>query len=392
MLKITDHGPQTTELLPLAPEAYGAKGCASSRLAELNSTPPATPSMLGSSVVRRLSSVALVLLVLSLAPEAVAQGAGAFSRFGMGARAAVMGPQAADVFGGASPYHNPALAPFQPGQGVEISGALLSFDREWQAVQVGAPLRPRAGITAGVVRGAVTGIDGRDDSGYATGEFSTSDLGFFLAFGTRFSEAISAGVGVRIYRSDLFEGVRAPTALGINAGVTVRPVERLAFGLVAEDLFAGYNWNASPAGGGTVNDRFPVRLRGGSAYRLGPASGAGSGLIAVEVEAQVRSTDARTPGGIGTAGGFPIEETDETDLRVAEVMARVGAEYQIVEPLAVRVGVDRLGLADPGEIRPSAGFSISPKLGELDLRIDYAATLEPFGTGVAQTATLRLNL
>ncbi|OZC02157.1 hypothetical protein [Rubricoccus marinus] len=360
------------------PAASGARG--------LRSAP--RPSML-----KPLAPVALLLaLALSLSPEAAAQGPGAFARFGMGARAAVMGPQVADVFGGASPYHNPALAPFQPGQGVEISGALLSFDREWQAVQVGAPLRPRAGIAAGVVRGAVTGIDGRDESGYATGEFSTSDLGFFVAFGTQFSKAVSAGVGFRIYRSDLVESIRPPTALGVNAGLALRPTDRLAVGLAVEDLFAAYNWNASPAGGGTVKDRFPVRLRGGAAYLLGPASGAGRTVIAAEVETQVQSTEARTPGGIGTTGGFPIEQTDEADLRVADVMARVGVEHRVVEPLALRIGVDRLFLGDSGEIRPSAGFSVSPTLGELDLRIDYAATLEPFGTGVAQTATLRLNL
>jgi hypothetical protein len=323
---------------------------------------------------------------------AAAQGPGAFARFGMGARAAVLGPQAADVFGDASPYHNPALAPFQGGQGLEVSGALLSFDREWAAVQVGAPLRPRAGVAAGVVRGAVSGIDGRDGSGYATGEFATSDIAFFVAFGTTITEQISAGLGLRIYRSSLFEDVRATTALGINGGLTVRPTERLAIGLVAEDLFAAYNWNASPVGGGTVTDRFPVRLRGGAAYRLGPASGAGGVLLMAEVEGQARSTEVREPGGIETGGGFPSPETDETEVRVGDVMARVGAEVQVAEPLALRAGVDRLFLGAAGEIRPSAGFSVRPTLGELDLRIDYAATLEPFGTGIAQTATLRFNL
>ena len=346
-----------------------------------------------SSAVRRLASIALLLAALaSGAPEASAQGPGAFARFGMGARAAVMGPQAADVFSGASPYHNPALAPYQLGQGIEISGALLDFDREWQAVQVGAVLQPRAGVAAGVVRGAVTGIDGRDESGYATGEISTNELAFFVAFGTRFSKTVSGGIGLRIYRSNLFEDIRATTALGVGAGLAVQPTDRLAFGLVAEDLFAQYNWNASPAGGGTVTDRFPVRLRGGTAYRIGPASGAGRGLVAVELEGQIRSTETREFGGIDTGGGFPTAETIETDLKVGDFMARVGAEYQVVEPLAVRLGVDRLFLGEAGEIRPSAGFSVSPKLGELDMRIDYAATLEPFGTGIAQTATLRLNL
>lgn len=334
----------------------------------------------------------LLVLVAFLLPPVSAQAPGAFARFGLGARATVFGPQAADVFGNASPYHNPALAPFTSRQGLEISGALLAFDRDWQAVQVSAPLRPRAGIAGGLVRGAVTGIDGRDESGYSTGTFDTSELAFFVAFGTKFTESVSGGIGLRIYRSDLNEEIRPPTALGLGAGLAIRPTDRLALGFVAEDLFAQYNWNASAVGGGTVSDRFPTRLRGGAAYLLGPEQGAGRLVVAAEVEGQIRSTETRRPGGIGTAGGFPTAETVETDLRVGEVLARVGAEYQIVDALGVRVGADRLFLGDPGEIRPSAGFSVSPSLGELDLRIDYAATLEPFGTALAQTATIRIEL
>ena len=357
--------------------------------------------------MRRLHLLASGVLLLAMGalptPEAAAQGAGAFARFGMGARAVVLGPQAADVFGDASPYHNPALAPFQAGQGLEVSGALLAFDREWAAVQVGAPLKPRSGVAAGVIRGAVGGIDGRDGSGYATGEFDTSEIGFFVAFGTRFTESLSGGLGLRIYRNSLFDGVRPTTALGVGGGLAFRPTDRLALGVVVEDLFAAYNWNASPVGGGTVTDRFPVRFRGGAAYRLGGAAaasgegaaaarGLGAVLLTAEVEAQVLTAETRLPGGISTGGGFPTEGTIETDIQLGDVMARVGAEVQVVEPLALRVGVDRLFLGDAGEIRPAAGFSLRPTLGELDVRIDYAAALEPFGTGVAQTATLRFNL
>lgn len=334
----------------------------------------------------------LGLLVSLFGTGAGAQAPGAFARLGLGARASVLGPQAADVFGDASPYHNPALAPFMRSQGLEISGALLAFDRDWQAVQVTAPLRPRAGIAGGLVRGAVTGIDGRDESGYSTGTFDTSELAFFVAFGTKLTENVAGGIGLRIYRSDLNADIRPPTALGLNAGLAARATDRLALGLVAEDLFAQYNWNASAVGGGTVSDRFPTRFRGGAAYRLGPEAGAGRLLVAAEGEAQVRSAEVREPGGIGTSGGFPTAETIETDLRVGDFMARLGAEYQVVDAFAVRAGADRLFLGDPGEIRPSAGFSVSPSLGELDLRIDYAATLEPFGSALAQTATIRIEL
>ena len=56
--------------------------------------------------------VATLALAALLAPPAQAQSAGAFSRLGLGARAIVI-PATADLTGSASPYHNPALAPFQ---------------------------------------------------------------------------------------------------------------------------------------------------------------------------------------------------------------------------------------------------------------------------------------
>lgn len=343
-------------------------------------------------VALAMRSALLSGLLFLAAMPAASQAPGAFARFGMGARAVVLGSQAGDAFGDTSPYHNPALGPFQTSQGMEITGALLDFDREWTAVQVGAPLQPRAGLAGGFVQARVTGFDGRDESGYSTGEFDVSEQAFFVAFGTRLSNKVAAGVGLRVYRSDLAEEIRPPTALGFSLGLAAKPSDRFSFGLVAEDLFAQYNWNASPVGGGTVADRFPVRLRGGAAYRLGGTPEGGGLLLAAEFEGQIRSAETREAGGIGTIGGIPTAETVETDLRLGETLARVGAEYELVDAFAVRAGVDRLLLGDAGEIRPSAGFSVSPRLGELDIRIDYAATLESYGTGIAQTATLRVEL
>ncbi|HLT47969.1 MAG TPA: hypothetical protein VK002_12120, partial [Rubricoccaceae bacterium] len=105
-------------------------------------------------------------LALLVAAPASAQYAGAFARYGFGARALSMGSAlTADVFGGASPYHNPALAPDVPQQALEASAAYMTFDRQLQHLQFAAPLRPRAGIAGGIVHAGVSEIDGRDGSG-----------------------------------------------------------------------------------------------------------------------------------------------------------------------------------------------------------------------------------
>src|SRR5690606_7090108 len=112
-------------------------------------------------------------------------------------------------------------------------------------------------------------------------------FGFFVAFGTRFSERIAGGIGLRLYRADLFEGVDAPTSLGLSLGVTGMITENLAVAFAADDLLAKYDWDTSGllgSAGGANTDRFPVRLRAGAAYRLGE-----KGVVSAEVETQVQS-------------------------------------------------------------------------------------------------------
>ena len=347
--------------------------------------------MTGFSMLLRLAALAALAVPLLSAP-AEAQSAAAFSRFGLGARAAVV-PLTADLTGAASPYHNPALAPFQEAQALEISGGLLPFDREWQAVQIGTPLRPRAGVAGGVVSGGVNEIDGRDRSGVPTETYETAEYAFFFAFGIRFSERVSGGAGLRLYRSDLFPGVESPTALGATLGLTARLSERLAAGVVVEDLFARYEWNAAAAGGSVATDAFPTRVRAGAAYGLGTApEGWSRGVVAADLELAVEDTDASRPGGGDVIGTTPVFRDETTDVALARPSARVGGEVWLAEPFAVRAGVDRIGEGALAEARPSAGFAVRRRLNELGLRVDYTATLEPYGTGVLQMATLRLEL
>ena len=92
----------------------------------------------------------MAVAIIGLASAASAQGAGVFARMGMGARSLALPAQAADRSGLASPYFNPALTPFQPSQGIELSSGILAYDRSFSSVQVAAPLKPKSGFAAGV--------------------------------------------------------------------------------------------------------------------------------------------------------------------------------------------------------------------------------------------------
>lgn len=340
---------------------------------------------------------AVLALVLVAASSASGQGAGVFARMGLGARSLGLPSQVADLSGRASPYLNPALAPFQPSQGVELSAGLLAFDRTWESVQVAAPLQPRSGFAAGVVHGGVENIDGRDASGApvdartADGTYATDEYAFFAAFGTRFSEAVSAGVGLRLYRNQLLRDVRAPTAIGVSAGIAARLSPHMAVGLTVDDLFARYEWSAS--GTASATDYFPVRLRGGGAYALGTMpDGRARVRFAAEVEAAFQPAETTRPSGVQVIGASPVARDTTIEVRLGDVQGRLGAEVWLAEPIAVRLGLDRIGAGATGELRPSAGFGLQQRFGELDTWIDYTAVLEPFGTGVMHVATVRLGL
>ncbi|WP_412062166.1 hypothetical protein [Rubrivirga sp. IMCC45206] len=344
------------------------------------------------------SVLALALLAGLFAPGASAQDAGAFARIAMGARSAAFPAQVADRSGYASPFLNPALAPFQPAQGVELSAGALAFDRSLETVQVAAPLEPRSGIAAGVVHGGVDNIDGRDASGVPTdgqnedGTLRTDEYAFFATFGTQLSSRVSAGVGLRLYRNELFEGVRAPTAIGIALGTSVQLSQRLSAGLAVDDLFARYEWSSTGSQLASVTDYFPTRVRGGLAYAAGAVGERPRFTVAAEAELAVQPRDAIRPSGIRIVGTSAAARDTTLEFRIAGVTGRVGGELWLTDGFAVRGGVDRIGAGEVGELRPSAGFGLEQRIGELDLRVDYAVVVEPFGSALMHLATVRLGL
>jgi hypothetical protein len=339
-----------------------------------------------------LRRITLLLALLALGPtaEVLAQAPGAFARLGFGARGIAMGGGlVADVFEEASPFYNPALAPLAGAQAVDAAAGFLSLDRELQHAQFTFRLPPRAGAAVGLIRAGVGGIDGRDNAGYHTRELSTEESLVFATFGLQFSDRVSGGFSVRFYRSDLLDGVTAPVTLGGSLGLAARVSDRLAFGLAVDDLLARYSYDTSTLGGSgsrTV-DRFPVRVRFGSAYQLA----GGRALLTAEVEGQARSATIRRYT-TRDVGGSPQLVLEDEQRRLGSALLRFGGEFWIVEPFGLRAGVDRIGVDGLQGASPAAGFAVRHSLGEISGRIDYTAVLEPYGLGVMHLVALHLDL
>lgn len=334
--------------------------------------------------------VIAVLLIVSTA-EVHAQSAGAFARMGISARGIAMGNAlVADASGEASPYYNPALAPFIDRQRIEASAAFMSLDRELQFLQFATPLRPRAGIAVGVIHGGVSDIDGRDGSGYHTETFSTDEYALFVAFGVRMSGRVTAGLGFQFFRADLFEALTPVNSIGLDLGVSVQATEALRLGLAVDDLLARYSWDTSDllgSAGRTTSDRFPVRLRLGGTYRLM----GGQVLVTGEYESRFMSSEIRRRE-VRLIGDTPREVVLSERLTLQESRFRVGVEYRPLPLFALRGGVDRLGSSELGGVRPSGGFMVEQSLGSLEVRGEYAVVLEPYALGTLHLLTLRFFL
>ncbi len=334
--------------------------------------------------------LAAVLVVLSAtAGEAVAQ-VGAYSRMGFSARGIAMSNGlVADMSGGASAFYNPALAPFVPQQRVHGTVALMSLGRQLQSLEFATPLEPGAGVTATIMHAGVTGIDGRDASGYHTEDYSTDEFAFSLIFGKRLGQRVSAGVAFQIFRADLFEQLKATNSIGIDVGIAARLTDALSIGIAIEDLLARYTWETSGLfgeGGKTTRDNFPARIRIGAAYAL-----PGNQIqIVGEYESAFTSREHRRYE-VRSVNGTPVELASSERLVRFDYRFRVGGEYLLTDAFGLRVGVDQIG-DDLAGVKPAAGFTIQHPFGGLDLAIEYAFVIEPYAVGSLHFVTLGVGL
>lgn len=336
----------------------------------------------------RFAGVALFLMAFGLVTQASAQAPAAFSRLGFGARGVAMG-NALAADSSASPYYNPALAPFAKKQSLTTSVGMLSLDRDLQFVQLATPLQ-RAGIAIGLTHATVSGIDGRNNDGFHTEDYKTSEFAGFLAFGLQFGSRVTGGIGLQIFNSDLLEGLGSVTSVGVDLGFTVRLMDDLRIAFVLDDLLARFTWDSSDlfsSGGKSTTDNFPRRVRLGASklfYR---------DRLQVVAEYEARFSTVET---VVTAtrllGDSPSQSVRSESLTLRSDMFRAGAAFAATDFLDLYAGLDRTVGGAGGAFRPAAGFSVAQPIGALATHFGYTYAAEPYGLGSAHYISIRLFL
>jgi len=315
-------------------------------------------------------SAILCMVLMPLFTVAQPSGfAGSFSRVGFGPRGMSMGnaliaTESQGIYG----YYNPALsARTKSGNQLDFSTALMSFGRSLHSLNATFALPPEAGISVALLNANVEGIDGRTGSGYSTDEFSTHEYQLLTAFGIRFHDKLSAGIGIKLNLANYHPELSNTKGVGFDVGLLYTITETFSVGFALQDLLASYTWNSSELYGGESQagdtERFPTRYTLGSALQVEPQL-----LIA-----------------------FSYGLLNQDSLIFHQL--NIGANWDLHERLNIRAGwqiddLEQVAISN----RPSAGFSVHLPFDSLAPSVDYAFLLEPNQISSMHVFGLKLKL
>ncbi|MGA8265679.1 MAG: hypothetical protein WB779_14645 [Ignavibacteriaceae bacterium] len=293
---------------------------------------------------------------------------GAFSRMGFGARGMGMGnAMSAVTEGNLVTYYNPALSVFQEKMLFQTSYSILSLDRSLNFINFTARfdihpygensydekrIKPvsSAGVSIGLINSGVSNISARDNEGVETGTISTSENLIFISLAKTFSSKLAIGLTTKFYFYNLAEGLKA-SGLGFDLGALYILNDNFNIAAVISDINSKYKWDSTPLlgqDGKTTEDSFPLLKRIGLSYR--------NKDYKILASAEFENSNAGTN------------------------ILRFGVEYNIIEQLYIRGGIDNFNLSNSDfPKRPSIGFSYFKSLGgDWIIGVDYAFVIEKY--------------
>ncbi len=334
-------------------------------------------------------------MLLPLEPIKAQNGgfAGSYTRMGLGARGMGMGNALTAVSQqGIYAHYNPALAAeAQDGIQLDLSSALMTFDRTLHTLNGSIPLPPSAGLSVSLINANVSNIDGRTQSGYHTRNLSTNEFQFQTAFGIRTGPNVYLGTAVKFNLANYHQEVSNATGVGLDFGVLVHPFDNVNIGLTIKDLLASYSWDTSDLynldGSREVVDQFPTRYIFGASYEI-----TSKWIAAVNYEIRSQNSDV-IEHDVEVGSGTPSVISSTESIQTNSQQLRLGSSYQLHERFTLRGGwqfaeLDRSG--DTGQL--SAGFSIHLPFDKFKPSVDYAFVREPSGFSNFHVFSLRFHL
>ncbi len=345
---------------------------------------------------RLLYTLLLIGGLLTIPGLSLAQsGGGAMSYHRIGSNARILGIGNAYSAGsrlGIYPQYNPALAAQSTFNQIDMSTAVMSFDRNLASLSVSFPLPPNAGLHISTVYSGVQDFDGRSPSGYPTGDFSTHDLQIAATFGLQLNPKLALGLTARFLNARYNPDIPAPTAFGADIGFRYIINENSSIGFTVQDLLSEFTWDTqdlyNTAGSIQTTDKLPTRIKVGYERIVSVID------LVVYAEAERRITSNQVFERFTLVDqGRPVKRVQVSDKSIATQIVRLGVQWEAHERIDLRAGwqsgdIEAIGISQ----RFSGGFTIKLPFELYSPEIDYAIMREPNGISWMHLFSIRLHV
>jgi hypothetical protein len=322
-------------------------------------------------------------------------GGGAMSYHRIGSNARILGIGNAYTAGtrlGIYPQYNPAHASQATYNQIDMSAAVMSFDRNLASLSASFPLPPNAGLHISTVYAGVKHFDGRSPSGYPTGDYNTHDFQIAASFGLRINPKLSIGLTARFLNARYNPEIPAPTSFGADIGLLYSLNENTSIGFTIQDLLSEFTWDTqnlyNSAGSVQTTDKLPTRLKVGierfiPSYNLSLFAETEHRVITSQVYESIRLSDQ----------GRPLTRIQVGEENTTIQMVRLGAQWHAHERIDLRAGWQSGDLkAIRISQRISGGFTLKLPFDLYSPEIDYALMREPNGISRIHLFSLRLHV
>ena len=285
----------------------------------------------------------LLMTAFVYAEEGKGGYAGAFLQIGVGTRALGMGGAfTAIADDGTAIYWNPAGLSQLDEKEVVGMYSFLSLDRHHNFVSFSYPAEDVGTFSLSWLNFGVSKIDGRDQSGNPTGDFSDNEMAFQLAYGRKFTSMISIGLGYKYLNHSLAD--YKAHGFGFDIGVMINATDMIAVGFAIQDIGSKLKWDTES----DHEDEIPMTMRGGAAI---------------------------SPPTLPLKLAIDLEKNTEQDAEI-----HFGAEYQLMDIIGLRAGYHE-------EICAGVSFHLPIDFGKL--QVDYVLTPD---SNLDEGATHRIGL
>lgn len=350
--------------------------------------------MKSNSIFTRLSIAFFMFIFFTL--ELIAQVGGStlpYTRIGFNPRITAIGNAYVAGSGeGLFAHYNPALASFSTYNQVDITGAALSFDRQFATISSSFPLPPSAGLQIGIVYAGVYDFDGRTPSGYFTDSFNTHDIQLSASFGLRASERVSVGTSAKFFTARYNDQIDAPVGFSIDLGVIYKLNQNTQLGFAIQDLLGELVWDTQKLYGtsGSIQrkDEIPTRMKAGAYHQLLDQTF----RLYVELEQRYTKAESYVIRSI-IENGRPRIRTNVISENYTSQFVRFGVSWDAHDRITVRSGWQSgdLNYIDKSH-QFSAGFSIKLPFDLYKPTIDYSIVREPQGISWMHMFGVRLHI